>query len=393
MSWTLSALRVVPFVFSSIFTSIFLIAPAVAQQSDPAENTEIAPSEDPSEAELKAYYDERLKTAPAKVKELLGRIEASRLPANLTFRMGYTTALDRTLAELTGAKPGPSPDVLKAQMQRANATMARYRQLRGAERLPEPGAACNPAAKTFSWRKFNKVTPIRDQGDCGSCWAFSAAASYESSYVLLNNKGADVSEQDLLDCTPEANCIGNLVENAFDHMVVEGATTESGRPYRGQQEQCSADLRRPYRAVVWAPLDQDWSRVMSPDEIKTNLCAYGPLVAHIYATPSFLAYTSGVYTEVEPVTYESEGYHAIVITGWDDKNQAWEIKNSWSTGWGMRGFAKVRYGANLIGHHLLAVVAMQESLGREAMESLRQAASKAVPEAGEMQSSPPASGN
>ena len=72
---------------------------------------------------------------------------------------------------------------------------------------------------------------------------------------------------------------------------------------------------------------------MSPAEIKANLCEYEPLVAHIYATPSFLAYVSGVYSQFEPVTHESEGYHAIVITGWDENQQAWEIKNSWGTGW------------------------------------------------------------
>jgi cathepsin L len=301
----------------------------------------------------------------------------------MTFRMGYTTALDRSLQELTGAKPGPSAEVLKEQMDRAKAVTSRYRQLREAQRLPAPGAACNPAAKKFSWRSFNAVTPIKDQGQCGSCWAFSATAAYESSNALQNNKTSDVSEQDLLDCSAETNCVGNWVQNAFDRMVGAGAAADRAPPYHGQVGQCG-NLQRPYRAVVWAPLDADWSRVMSPQEIKANLCENGPIVAHIYATPSFLAYTSGVYSGLEPVTHESEGYHAILITGWNENEQAWEIKNSWGTGWGMRGFGKMRYGANLIGHHLLAVLAAPDALGREAISSLREAGgAEGAPAAGE----------
>ena len=152
----------------------------------------------------------------------------------MTYRMGYTTALDRSLQELTGAKPGPSADVLKPQMDRAKQVMSRYREMREAQRLPAPGAACNPAANKFSWRSFKAVTPIKDQGQCGACWAFSAAAAFESSNALLNNKAADVSEQDLLDCSAETNCIGNWVQNAFDQLVGAGAAGERQRPYRGR---------------------------------------------------------------------------------------------------------------------------------------------------------------
>jgi hypothetical protein len=369
MSWTLSALRPLPLAFAFLL----LLLPAAAQQNEPAEET-AAPAADPSDAELQSFYDERLRDASPEIKDLLAKIEAQRVP-NMTFRMGYTTALDRTLDQLTGAKKGPPPGVLDEQKRRADDVMARYKKLREAKKLSAPGAACDPAAKKFSWRDAKVVTPIRDQGICGSCWAFSAAASYESSYALVNGKMVDVSEQDLLDCSPEANCLGNWVQNAYDRLIDPGAATERARPYKGEQQQCKANLQRPYRAVVWAPLDADWSRVMSPEEIKENLCNFGPLAAHIYATPSFLAYTGGVYSGLEPVTHESEGYHAIVITGWDENKQAWEIKNSWGTGWGMRGFANVKYGANLLGHHLLAVLADQEALGREALDSLRQPAS------------------
>jgi cathepsin L len=392
MSWNLSTLRKLAFAV----VSICLVLPAAAQQTEPEEEVAAAPAEDPSEAEQQAFYAERLRTAPPEVKEVLSKLDSQRT-ANMTFRMGYTTALDRNLQELTGAKKGPPPGDLKAKMQRADKAMEVYRQLRSAERLPAPGASCNPTAKTFSWRKLNKVTPVKDQGVCGSCWAFSSAAAYESSNAILNNKLVDASEQDLMDCSEGTNCIGNWVQNAFARLITAGTTTERKRPYAGQVQQCAANLDRPYRAVVWAPLDAEWSRVMTLAEIKSNLCEYGPLVAHIYATPSFLAYVSGVYTQFEPVTHESEGYHAIIITGWDENQQAWEIKNSWGTGWGLGGFGRVKYGANLIGHQLLAVVATQDALSREAISSLREAASpeaaSAVPSSGAPGADQPDPGN
>ena len=100
-----------------------------AAQEDPAAPAAPAPAEDPATAELDAFYDERLRTAPTKVKQLLDRLQAQRT-ATMTFRMGYTTALDRSLQELTGAKPGPSADVLKPQMDRAKQVMSRYREMR-----------------------------------------------------------------------------------------------------------------------------------------------------------------------------------------------------------------------------------------------------------------------
>jgi hypothetical protein len=265
MSWNLSTLRKLAFAV----VSICLVLPAAAQQTEPEEEVAAAPAEDPSEAEQQAFYAERLRTAPPEVKEVLSKLDSQRT-ANMTFRMGYTTALDRNLQELTGAKKGPPPGDLKAKMQRADKAMEVYRQLRSAERLPAPGASCNPTAKTFSWRKLNKVTPVKDQGVCGSCWAFSSAAAYESSNAILNNKLVDASEQDLMDCSEGTNCIGNWVQNAFARLITAGTTTERKRPYAGQVQQCAANLDRPYRAVVWAPLDADWSRVMTPAEIKSK---------------------------------------------------------------------------------------------------------------------------
>src|SRR6185312_1347577 len=123
MSWKICGLPVASFAV----TSILLTFPSLAQQATPpaaeAEPSQASPDAsreaEPSEAELQSFYDERLKTAPDNVKQLLARLQAQRRPG-LSFRMGYTSALDRTLSELTGNRPEKSPELRAEQIRRAN---------------------------------------------------------------------------------------------------------------------------------------------------------------------------------------------------------------------------------------------------------------------------------
>jgi papain like protease len=95
--------------------------------------------------------------------------------------------------------------------------------------------------------------------------------------------------------------------------------------------------------------------------MKQALCDHGPLYVGLIATDSFLAYTNGVYTQVEPVNFDMPGGHAVTIVGWDDSKRAWRIKNSWGRGWGENGFGWIRYDANLIGHDAAWIQAADES--------------------------------
>jgi Papain family cysteine protease len=155
-------------------------------------------------------------------------------------------------------------------------------------------------------------------------------------------------------------------------MINEGTTTALIRPHRARQEQCPVDISRPYYAVSWVPLDRDCYCVLSPAEIKKGLCDFGPVTAYMIITPSFQAYTGGVYPQVEPTDdYDDSAGHIVVITGRDDDKGAWEIKNSWGTGWGIGGYAWMKHGANLIGHCVMAVQAVQDDLSSEGLASLR----------------------
>lgn len=96
----------------------------------------------------------------------------------------------------------------------------------------------------IDWRAAGKVSPVKDQGACGSCWAFSTTGSLEGAYMIKNNKQISFSEQQLVDCsTSEGNhgCSGGLMDQAFQYLQQHPAETETSYPYSGTDESCNQD--------------------------------------------------------------------------------------------------------------------------------------------------------
>jgi len=167
---------------------------------------------------------------------------------------------------------------------------------------------CDPNASSFNWRDLGMVTPIRDQKDCGSCWAFASSAVFESSSLIENNSTRDVSEQDVMDCAVSwSGCSGANWSDAFSYIEVDGTAPQSSLPYVARNRQCRSGIARPYHAVASAPLSADWKHIPSPKEIKSALCEHGPQYTGIIATNTFMAYAGGVYSQVEHVDSDSEG--------------------------------------------------------------------------------------
>ena len=275
----------------------------------------------------------------------------------ITFRMGYTSALDRSLQELTGNRSETSTELRADQIEKAKQDLQRYRALRPQRRASQ----CNPEARSFNWRDVGKLTPVRDQNRCGSCWAFASSAIYESSSLIENGLTTDVSEQDVMDCAVDSDgCEGGNWNDALAYIEVDGTAKQSALPYLAQSRKCRVSLDRPYHAVTSAPLDVDWKRIPTASEIKQALCSHGPLYTSIEATDTFLAYAGGVYSQIEAIDSRVNN-HAVVIVGWDDVKGAWRIKNSWGNDWGEKGFAWVKYGANRIGRDTAWVQAADEA--------------------------------
>jgi C1A family cysteine protease len=265
---------------------------------------------------------------------------------NLSFRVGYNPAMNRTIEQLCGAKP---PQNWWSTAKAKNLTKVAPAKLKAAAALP---------AK-WDWRDHNGVTPIRDQESCGSCWAFGTVGGFESFLLVKNGINADLSEQHLVSCNPWGyGCGGGWW--AFDMLINPGAVLESLLPYVAADVPCPAGLTYAYQASDWAYIDGE-NQVADTQKIKEAIYQLGPAAAAVYVGTYFQAYTGGVFDKEE-----SEGgffscsasksvNHAIMLVGWDDGEGVWILRNSWGTGWGEGGYMRIKYGINKVGFAAVSV--------------------------------------
>ncbi len=308
-----------------------------------------------------AVYTQREKSAPTEIRSALSELRQRVTTQKLSFTVGYTSALDRKLEQLAGTRaPENLPSLAEKQNAVAEKLLEFDRQARTEFQRVHPGilpiqklpAPC-AAQSAFDWRKSGKVTSVRDQGGCGSCWAFASIGAYEGSDLVRNNQRVDASEQQVLNCSGAGSCGGGWHAGVFDYLIKTGTATEASYPYTANDKPCNTGIATPFRAVAWGYVKSDGS-MPSVAEMKDALCKYGPLTVAVYASPLFQAYTGGVFNEGN----NSHGInHDVTLIGWDDSKGAWLIKNSWGTNWGEtggygteRGYIWIAYGSNNIGY-------------------------------------------
>jgi cathepsin L len=213
---------------------------------------------------------------------------------------------------------------------------------------------CDASAEVFDFRTLKMVSPVKDQGECGACWAFATNAVLESSYLALRKEHISASEQELISCAPtgqfgDRNCAGGWW--AFDFLEKPGIESTSQYPYVGSDVDCRSPISVEFRAFVSGYV-LDASRVTtvpSDSQLKTAMCKHGPLAVAFNATPTFSDFgwnnhsPSSIFAESDP----GKVNHGITLIGWD--KDGWLIKNSWGPSWGINGFMRVRYGTNSIG--------------------------------------------
>lgn len=201
------------------------------------------------------------------------------------------------------------------------------------------------------WRTKNVVTAPKDQGACGSCWSFSTAETIESFYALKNGPSSLVvlSEQQILDCTPNPNdcggtggCGGGTVELATARiMTMGGLSLESSYPYAsggGQNFQCNMDKFKP---VVKVQNYYDLpSNQLAP--VLNFVASKGPLSISVDAS-SWSAYDSGVFDGCDMTSPDID--HAVQLVGYGTDPSAgdyWLVRNSWGTGYGENGYIRLK---------------------------------------------------
>jgi cathepsin L len=282
-------------------------------------------------------YKKRELSAPDKIRSTLNAMRSDKEKKKWTFEVGYTTALDFKIDQICGLKP-PENWLELAKQQDVLA-----RSLMKKEQKPMFLGQCSASAAAFNWADHNGVTPVRDQGPCGSCWAFATHGAYEGSYAILNKAFSDTSEQDTLDCSGAGSCNGGWW--AFDYLIGTGSANEADYPYIAKDGTCQSNVSRPYKAVAWGYVDST-QEIPTVHAIKQTLCQYGPLAVAVEVTPAFQAYTGGVFNENSTGNVN----HGVTLIGWDDTKQAWRIKNSWGSGWGESGYMWIGYNSNSIGY-------------------------------------------
>lgn len=211
---------------------------------------------------------------------------------------------------------------------------------------------------SFDWRDKGAVTPVKDQGQCGSCWSFSATGNIEGQWFLAGHNLTGLSEQNLVDCDHEcmiydgqqscdAGCDGGLQPNAYEYVIKNGGIdTEDSYPYQGVDGNCNFQAK-----TVGAKISN--FTMVSSDE--TQMAAYlvqnGPLAIAANAE-EWQFYFGGVFY----VPCMTSLDHGILIVGYGTETDIfgetmpyWIIKNSWGADWGEDGYIRVERGTGKCG--------------------------------------------
>ncbi|WVZ63095.1 hypothetical protein U9M48_012760 [Paspalum notatum var. saurae] len=263
--------------------------------------------------------------------------------AGLTYQLGETAYTDLTNQEFMAmytAPPSSSQDdeddvaVITTRAGPVDAAAAGHR-------LPAYLNLSTAAPASVDWRTSGAVTPVKNQGQCGSCWAFSTVAVVEGIYQIRTGKLESLSEQELVDCdTLDHGCDGGISYRALEWITTNGGiTTEDDYPYTATTDACNK-AKLSHNAVSIA----GFRRVATRSEASlANAVAGQPVAVSIEAGgDNFQHYTKGVYNGPCGTSLN----HGVTVVGYgqepDGGDRYWIIKNSWGAAWGDGGYIKMK---------------------------------------------------
>lgn len=192
------------------------------------------------------------------------------------------------------------------------------------------------------WR--NKIHPIRNQGKCGSCWAFGATEALSDRFAIIYHNDVVLSPQHLVSCDhSDYGCQGGSLSNAWSFMKTTGVVTEACYPYTSGTSQesgrCESKCQNGKAFVHYH--STGYSKSKSVDETMTEIQFNGPVEAAFTVYEDFLNYKSGVYQHLEG---KMLGGHAVKCIGWGTEGGVdyWLMANSWGSDWGENGYFKIK---------------------------------------------------
>ncbi|OMO98803.1 hypothetical protein COLO4_13686 [Corchorus olitorius] len=271
------------------------------------------------------YKDENEKDKRFKIfKENVARIDSFNAANDKPYKLGINQFADLTNEEFRASRNG-----YKAHMCSDRAASFKYENV-------------SDVPSAMDWRTKGAVTPVKDQGQCGCCWAFSAVAAMEGITGIKTGKLISLSEQELVDCDTEGEdqgCNGGLMDDAFKFIVNnQGLTTESDYPYKGVDGTCNAKKEADHAAKITGFEDVP----ANSEAALLKAVASQPVSVAIDAGGfDFQFYSGGIFTG----SCGTQLDHGVTAVGYgvgDDGTKYWLVKNSWGTSWGEKGYIRMQ---------------------------------------------------
>merc|ERR1712066_765376 len=205
------------------------------------------------------------------------------------------------------------------------------------------------APDAVDWREKGAVGAVKDQGQCGSCWAFGTVAASEGQQFLVNGNLPDCSEQQLVDCdTNSSGCNGGLEDYAYEYILKQGSNgidTQSSYPYTARDGTCDTSKTQDGKDVCITITDHTHISP-SADALKEAVGSVGPCNVAVNASP-WSSYAGGIFDKSSCTATPLN--HAVACVGYDTNQNYWIVRNSWGSSWGEDGYIRVVMGKNMCG--------------------------------------------
>ncbi|XP_042497213.1 cysteine proteinase COT44-like [Macadamia integrifolia] len=254
-------------------------------------------------------------------------IHASNKRSNITYTLGLNKFADLSNEEFRARYTTPARQMLLQHQS--------MKQHFSYENVREPLPAF------IDWRKRGAVTGVKDQGPCGSCWAFSTVAAVEGINQIRTGKLVSLSEQELIDCDKKVNegCNGGLMDYAFQFIVENGGISwESDYPYTASDNICNITKKNPHTVSIDGYEDVPAN---SPNALMRAVSHQPVSVAIEAGGLEFQFYTKGVFNGFCGTDLD----HGVAIIGYGKTEKGieyWIVKNSWGSDWGENGYIRIR---------------------------------------------------